>query len=393
MQKNRLNDAKNSRRDRLAARSMRQFSMAFGLYLLWAAIVWLAIAAGQLSLSSQATLILLTGIVVTNALFFLLARSGTGVDLGPAGVAAAQCLFGIGWATAFMMLAVGGSQLSLGMFICANLFALSQVRRQIFIALAAVAGGCYAIATLTRYGISGDTADLRSELLNLAILLGVMGWLTLFASYLDELRQQLQDRNAELRQHIKKVVRIAEQDQLTKSFNRRYIMDTLAREKGRADRSNTPVSVCVFNLDHLKAKNDEYGELVGDRLLKSFAKRVRGELRTMDTSNPTEHRRSFGRVGGEEFIAILPSTPLTGAGACGERIRAAVADRPFDDVLQITVSVGVAEYRRGETVPELLARAEEALHRAKAEGRNCVVLDGKPERRSAQIFSLKPSNG
>ena len=77
MQKNRLNDAKNSRRDRLAARSMRQFSMAFGLYLLWAAIVWLAIAAGQLSLSSQATLILFQHIfwpMVT--LDFCLARPG-----------------------------------------------------------------------------------------------------------------------------------------------------------------------------------------------------------------------------------------------------------------------------------------------------------------------------
>jgi len=393
MRINSLNDAKDIRQAELSARPMLQFAMAFGLYLLWAGIVWLGVATGQLNLSSQGALILLTGIAATNALFFGLARSAAGVDLAPAGVATAQCLFGIGWATAFMMLTVGGSQLSLGMFVCANLFALSQVRRQSFIALAAVAGVCYGVATLTRYGVAGTITDLRPELLNLVIFLGVMGWLTLFASYLDDLRQQLQDRNAELRQHIQKVVRIAERDHLTKSFNRHYIMDSLAREKGRADRSNTPVSVCIFDLDHFKAMNDEHGHLVGDRVLKSFAKRVRGELRAMDMANPSEHRRSFGRFGGEEFIAILPGTSLTGAGACGERIRAAVADRPFDDVYEVTVSVGVAEYQRGETVPELLARADEALYRAKAQGRNRVELDGNTEPRSAQVHTLRPSNG
>jgi diguanylate cyclase (GGDEF)-like protein len=169
-------------------------------------------------------------------------------------------------------------------------------------------------------------------------------------------------------------------------------MDSLAREKGRADRSNTPVSVCIFDLDHFKALNDKHGHLVGDRVLKRFAKRVRGELRAMDLANPSEHRRSFGRFGGEEFIAILPSTTLTGAGACGERIRAAVADRPFDDVYQVTVSAGVAQYQRGETVPQLLARADEALYRAKAEGRNRVELDGKPEPCSAEVHTLRPSN-
>ena len=169
-------------------------------------------------------------------------------------------------------------------------------------------------------------------------------------------------------------------------------MDSLAREKGRADRSNVPVSVCIFDLDHFKHLNDEHGHLVGDRVLKSFAKRVRGELRGMDTANPSDHRRSFGRFGGEEFIAILPSTALAGAAACAERIRAAIADRPFDDLYRVTTSVGVAEYRRGETVPELLARADDALYKAKAEGRNRVELDGDLEPRSAEIHQL-PSRG
>ena len=151
------------------------------------------------------------------------------------------------------------------------------------------------------------------------------------------------------------------------------------------------MAVCIFDLDHFKALNDEHGHLVGDRVLKRFARRVRNELRAMDLANPTDHRRSFGRFGGEEFIAILPSTALAGAAACAERIRATIADKPIDDIYKVTVSVGVAEYQRGETVPEMLARADDALYRAKAEGRNRVVIDGDVPEHRAQVHRLHPS--
>ena len=168
-------------------------------------------------------------------------------------------------------------------------------------------------------------------------------------------------------------------------------MDTLSREKGRADRTGTPVSVCILDLDHFKALNDTHGHLIGDRVLKQFAKRARAELRTMDAVQPCGHRRSLGRFGGEEFVAILPGTALASAGVCADRMRASIADEPFDGLYRVTVSVGVAEYQRGETVHDWLARADDALYRAKAEGRDRVVLSGKPASLEAKVYELRPA--
>ena len=99
----------------------------------------------------------------------------------------------------------------------------------------------------------------------------------------------------------------------------------------------------------------------------------------MDSVNATEHRGSFGRYGGEEFIAILPGSSLGGAERCAERIRAIVAHEEFRGRYHVTVSTGVAEYERGETVPQLLTRADQALYKAKRDGRNCVRRSERTE--------------
>ena len=208
--------------------------------------------------------------------------------------------------------------------------------------------------------------------LRFMVLTAITTWIVLFARRLRTLRSQLQFRNDELQTTVDRVTRIAEEDHLTKSYNRRYIMDMLARERSRADRSGSNFSVLLFDLDHFKRINDQHGHLIGDQILTDFAHRVKGELRGMDSINTTEHKRSFGRYGGEEFIAVLPGTGLTGAEGCAERIRQIIADQEFRSRYRVTVSVGVAEYQHGESVAELLTRADEALYRAKRDGRNLV---------------------
>jgi diguanylate cyclase (GGDEF)-like protein len=91
----------------------------------------------------------------------------------------------------------------------------------------------------------------------------------------------------------------------------------------------------------------------------------------MDSINPTRYRRALGRLGGEEFVALLPGTDIGGALRCAERVREAVA-QPVDRNLQVTVSAGVAEYRRGESIADLLTRADQAMYLAKRSGRNRV---------------------
>ncbi len=370
-------------------RPMQQFLTAAALYLLWAGLVWLSQALGTLELPGEIAALLMTGIASTIGLFFGIARASESLQPPPSVLAAMQCLLGLFWASLFACYAEGSGILTMGMFITTTLYALFQVSRRNFLRLLLLAALAYSSVVLLRYLPPASHDAWQADLLQLATGLGVMGWLALFAGHIHDLRQLLQERNQRLLDNMQKVARVAERDHLTKSFNRHYIMETLAREKGRSDRSNQPFSICIFDLDHFKAMNDEYGHLIGDRVLKGFAKRVRAELRAMDAVNRSEYRRSFGRFGGEEFIAILPLTGARGAFRCADRIRSAIAARPFDDVYRVTVSVGVATYRRGETVPELLTRADEALYRAKAEGRNRVIAADREERYRATVMDLR----
>ncbi len=374
-----------------ARNPMQRFVVASGLYALWTGLIWLGVTLGRIQLPPEATFYLLAGVAGTNALFLMLALSTARHQPPPGPMVAIQCLVGLGWITAFTALRSGGAEYSLGMYLTAVLFALFQVGQLTFVRLILLAALGYAGAVLGRLQWLPGEPSFGPEALNLVVFVGISCWLLVFAQHLHALRQQLHERNAELQSMVKKVSRVAERDHLTKSFNRHYIMETLSREKGRADRSNNPVSVFILDLDHFKAINDEYGHLTGDRILKGLAKRVRAELRSMDAVNPSNYRRSFGRFGGEEFIVILPGTGLRGALHCAERIREVIAERPFDETYRVTISAGVTEYRRGETVPELLARADEALYRAKSEGRNRVVADGSMPSQPAKVLEMHPA--
>jgi diguanylate cyclase (GGDEF)-like protein len=166
---------------------------------------------------------------------------------------------------------------------------------------------------------------------------------------------------------------MATRDHLTQSFNRRYMMECLSREKGRAERTGSNFSVCIFDLDHFKRLNDKYGHLVGDQVLTSFAYLARQALRATDVIDLDGEGRCFGRFGGEEFICLLPSTEEDGARQCAERLRKETAEAEFEPGVVVTLSAGVAEFVPGESVADTLQRADEALYLAKQTGRNRVA--------------------
>jgi len=381
-----------SLRGDLAPQPMRHYMLALGLYGLWCLLAWISDYIGQSTITPEIALLLIAGVSATNALFFGVAHAGVFLPGSDSTITTAQCAFGIVWTTVYAFFSSGGGELVLGMYVTTILFGIFHVGHSTFSGLVAFAAVSYAAVTFGKGLLVAGAETFWHDLLSMLTFFGVMGWVLFYGRHIRTLRERLHDRNEELQVMIRKVTRVAERDHLTKSFNRHYIMDSLAREKGRADRSNIPFAVCIFDLDHFKAMNDEHGHLVGDRILRSFAKRVRAELRTMDAVNRSEHRRSFGRFGGEEFIAILPTTNLQGAQRCAERIRQAIDKQPFDDVYHVTVSAGVAEYKRGETVPELLERADDALYEAKAGGRNRVCLSVTrqlPAGNKAKVMDLR----
>jgi two-component system cell cycle response regulator len=161
-------------------------------------------------------------------------------------------------------------------------------------------------------------------------------------------------------------------DPLTHTHNRRALVERLTEELERARRYSLDLALLIVDLDHFKTVNDSYGHLIGDEVLRGVARTLQREARTVDV---------VARYGGEEFIVILPETAAEGAVALAERIRERVCSSPpipggEYGWLRVTVSIGVA------TVPtsyasspdELIALADQALYRAKAEGRNRVCI-------------------
>lgn len=164
-------------------------------------------------------------------------------------------------------------------------------------------------------------------------------------------------------------------DVLTGWHNRRYLQQRLPEEVARARRYRQPVSALLLDVDHFKRINDRYGHPAGDCVLRDVATRIKQELRSSDLAV---------RYGGEEFAVVLPQTTLADAAQTAERIRRTVAERPFvidqGQPLSVSLSAGVSELSPYDAQSEsaalgegLLARADAALYRAKAGGRNRVA--------------------
>jgi diguanylate cyclase (GGDEF)-like protein/PAS domain S-box-containing protein len=163
--------------------------------------------------------------------------------------------------------------------------------------------------------------------------------------------------------------RLATTDPLTGAFNRRHFLAAAAQEVERSVRYGSPMAVLMLDIDHFKVINDTYGHALGDEVLKRTVEVCRAGLRDVDV---------FARFGGEEFVVLLPETPLAGALGLAERLRRAVAEMAVplaQGDLRITVSVGVAD-RQGEEIglDHLLGRADHALYRAKLGGRDRVEV-------------------
>lgn len=157
-------------------------------------------------------------------------------------------------------------------------------------------------------------------------------------------------------------------DGLTGIYNRRYLEQQLSVEYSRCKRYGTTLSFIIFDLDHFKKVNDNFGHLAGDKVLCDVSQRISGLLRTVDV---------FGRYGGEEFGIILPDTPQEGALTLAERLRQAIAEEPVTykgTIIPVTISIGVAGFQlETPDYEHLIHWADLALYYGKENGRNRVT--------------------
>jgi two-component system cell cycle response regulator len=173
-----------------------------------------------------------------------------------------------------------------------------------------------------------------------------------------------------LRANVQQTIELAISDALTGLHNRHYLEAHLGTLVDHAANRGKALAVLALDIDYFKSVNDRYGHDAGDRVLQEFAQRIRGNVRSLDLPC---------RVGGEEFIVVLPDTDVAVAYRVAERLRHAIGQKPFDvgskgAPVTITVSVGVGGLEHAHDTPaDLLKRADEALYRAKRDGRNRVV--------------------
>jgi two-component system, cell cycle response regulator len=175
-----------------------------------------------------------------------------------------------------------------------------------------------------------------------------------------------------LRDNVQQSLEMAITDGLTGLHNRRYMETHLATLVEQAAMRGKPLSLLILDIDFFKSVNDTYGHDAGDEVLREFATRVRKNVRGIDLAC---------RLGGEEFVVVMPDTDAGVASIVAERIRARVAGEPFAihkgaRSIDVTVSIGMAQREAQDSgVEVLIKRADQALYRAKRDGRNRVVLD------------------
>ncbi|MDR9440527.1 MAG: diguanylate cyclase [Halomonas sp.] len=170
---------------------------------------------------------------------------------------------------------------------------------------------------------------------------------------------------AERKRMEKELEHQATRDHLTGAHNRRAFDVAVRQALHQAEQGDEPFTLLLFDIDHFKSVNDTHGHDTGDEILKQLTRQVGHSLRSTDL---------LARWGGEEFTILLPDTQLRGATTFAERLRCQVAETRFQG-LSITISIGITQYRPGDSLDDLIVRADEALYRAKEAGRNGVVIN------------------
>jgi two-component system cell cycle response regulator len=189
-----------------------------------------------------------------------------------------------------------------------------------------------------------------------------------------------------LRTNYERSLTLALIDPLTGIYNRRFLAAHLGTVLQQMHEQGKPVSVVMVDIDHFKAVNDTYGHDAGDEVLRATAQRILANIRSFDMA---------ARLGGEEFVVVMPDTPQEDAMAAAERLRARISETPIATIggrpIAVTASLGVAASVRGDSSAVLLKRCDQALYGAKRDGRNRVMpglaIEAAAAERAAKAFA------
>lgn len=352
------------------ARQMLRFRrtlLAGGAAIVLTLIFWVAAEHRMVRLEPDGLILLFAAFWTGNLAFFWIIRSGINLRFRDPSLTLAQILWSISWV--MLLTYFLDEARAAALMICLLVINFGAFRLNLYqlagVSSVAIVG--YALVILLLQSNHPGVFDLQTELFLLGGFSAALFGTTLVGHEMFVLRREVRDRNRMLEEALEKVNRLAVTDELTGAYNRRYLLEVMFKQKALADRGSYSFSICFFDLDHFKQINDQLGHAAGDKVLKRVAEISQRIIRNGDY---------LSRYGGEEFVIVLVATVGDKAEVVAERIRATFEGECFDEIdpkLRVTISVGVTEFKPGEALDEMLARADQAMYRAKKKGRNTIV--------------------
>lgn len=348
--------------DQNQALRIKRFLMALGSYAMWAGLAMFFYAQGLTRVTRDVLTLSFIGILVSNAIIYLVFRTGFNKRFQDPSLTLFQMIIGTFWVMVMVYVADQMRSVVLMLYLVVFVFGLFRLRVWQFLFLSVYAVANYAAIIFLVYKTHPESINPRIDVLNIVVLATVLPWFSLVGGYIAHLRDKVSKA-------LTTIERLAIVDDLTQVFNRRQMFKILEHQKALGDRGINPFSICIFDLDHFKLVNDTFGHEKGDIVLKTVAQEVQKNLRDID---------HIARYGGEEFILILTNSGSREAMICAKRIRTTVKEIVFEKMppdFHITISVGVTKYQPSEPIQEAINRADTALYRAKANGRDRVEYE------------------
>lgn len=347
---------------------LKRFALAAGTYALALLLLWLAFFTGHYAAPLASVVIGSALVVASQAALFAVFYSGYNLRHADPSLTELQVLLGLGWQTWLIFHLDDARGAFLVFYILILLFGLFHLSRRAFVRCALLVFFSFSAITLWE-GYQFQLADPALALLQVCVLFIVLVWLVLYARYVQASRQLMRQRRFALQAHqdtlrgmMRQLEDLVATDELTGLFNRRHFLRLATRELNAMD-SGVVHGLALIDLDHFKRINDVHGHAAGDQVLQAFAGVATACLRNGDV---------LARYGGEEFVVLLPDCDAERLTSCCERLRIAFTDVELFglDVSNLSLSAGMTLLELGDDLDEALQRADQALYRAKRDGRN-----------------------
>lgn len=345
-----------------------RFFISFGIYILNLSLSYLAYKAGLLGLTALYWNWIM--ILVFNFFLYIVFRSGLNLKLKDPSMTSIQIcvasivvMYGI-----FFVYEARG--ILCAVYILILLFGTFRLNTRQFLKVSSFMVMTYGMDIFLLYVFRPQDIVLHIEIFQWLVLAVILVSVSFIGGNISALRHDLAASRKKLQASLVKISEMAIHDDLTGFYNRHHLMELVTTENNRSNRTGSIFSLAMLDLDKFKNVNDTYGHQAGDDILMTFSNIIRNVLRKTDFC---------GRYGGEEFLIVLTQTDLQDAKIFAERIRACVEKSLYLDLgksrkFGVTVSIGLAEHKKNEDIDKTISRADEAMYKAKKNGRNRVEV-------------------